>query len=183
MNRGSGVADGALGVLAGLLDGCHRVLKVARIVQSVEHAEHVHAVFGRLLDKLVDDLVVVVAVAQKVLATQQHLQPGVRQQLAESTQTLPWVFVEESDARIEGSSTPAFNGPEACHINVGTGINHVLHGHASGKQALMRVAEHELGNANLSWTHESNLCTFPEAFTDLGSKFHALTVFSHEAFT
>ena len=75
VNRGSGVADGALGVLAGLLDGCHRVLKVARIVQSVEHAEHVHAVFGRLLDKLVDDLVVVVAVAQKVLATQQHLQP------------------------------------------------------------------------------------------------------------
>ena len=44
----------------------------------------------------------------------------------------------------------------------------------------MRVAEHELGNANLSWTHESNLCTFPEAFTDLGSKFHTLTVFSHE---
>lgn len=149
MNRGSGVADGALGVLAGLLDGCHRVLKVARIVQSVEHPEHVHAVLGRLLDKLVDDLVVVVAVAQKVLATQQHLQPGVRQQLAESTQTLPWVFVEESDARIEGSSAPAFNGPEACRINVGTGINHVLHGHASGKQALMRVAEHELGNANL----------------------------------
>jgi hypothetical protein len=38
----------------------------------------------------------------------------------------PWVFVEESDARIEGSSAPAFNGPEACRINVGTGINQSL---------------------------------------------------------
>jgi hypothetical protein len=52
-----------------------------RVVQGVEDAEHVHAVLGGLVDEAVDDAVFVVAVAEQVLAAQQHLQARIGQQL------------------------------------------------------------------------------------------------------
>ena len=41
------------------------------ITQRVEHAEHVHAVLGRLVNKGFDHVIGIMAVAQQVLATQQ----------------------------------------------------------------------------------------------------------------
>ena len=126
VDRGGRVADRALGVLADALDGGHRVLEVAGIVEGVEDAEDVHAILGGLLDELVDDLVVVVTVTQQVLPTQQHLQTGVGHQLAEGAKPLPRVFIEETDAGIEGSSTPALDGPVASSVDVGASVDHVF---------------------------------------------------------
>ncbi len=154
VQRGDRVADGALRVLAGLLDGLHRVRHVARVVQCVEDAEDVHAVLRRLVDETLHHFILVVAVAQQVLAPQQHLQPGVGHQLAERPQTLPGVLVEEPDACIVGSTAPALDAPVAGLVDVLAGFDHVFHGHADRYQTLVSVAKDELGNTNGSLTHE-----------------------------
>ncbi len=153
VQRRDGVADGALGVLAGLLHRRHGLSHIARIVERIEDPEDVHAVLGGLLDEALDHAVLVVAVAQQVLATQQHLQLGVGQQLAEGAQPLPGILVEESDTGVVGRSAPAFNAPVPGGIDVGTGINHVLDGHSRGHQALVRVTQGELCHPNCSLTH------------------------------
>ena len=78
-----GVADGALRVLADLLDCGDGALHVAGVVQGIEDPEDVHAVFGGPLDEVVDDVVAIVAVAQQVLATQKHLQAALGKERAE----------------------------------------------------------------------------------------------------
>ena len=137
-------------MLAGLLYRSHRMLQVARIVHRVEDPEDVHTVLGRLADEPIDDLVVVVPVAEQVLPTQQHLQPGVGHQLAEGAQPLPRVFVKETDTAVVGGPAPAFDRPETSRIDVCASIHHVFHGHAGRHQALMGVPQHQLGDTHLA---------------------------------
>jgi hypothetical protein len=159
VERGDGVADGALGVLAGLLDRGHRAGHVAGVVEGVEDAEDVHAVLGGLLDELVDDVVLVVAIAEQVLPAQQHLQLAVGHQFAERPQPLPGIFVQESDASVVGRAAPTLDAPIACSVDVGTRINHVFHGHASRHEALVRVAQRNFGHTDGSWAHDFHRAT------------------------
>ena len=156
VQRRDGVADRALGVLAGLLDRLHRVRHVARIVQRVEDTEDIHAVLGGLVHEPVDDLVVVVAVAEQVLATQQHLQARVRHQFAEGPQPHPGILIEVSNTRIVGSATPALDAPVAGLVNVLASLDHVFECHTDRNEALVSVAEGDLGNTNGSLTHGSH---------------------------
>ena len=137
-------------MLADVLDRSHSVLEVTGVIQCVEYAENVHAVLRGLLDELINHHVLVVAVTQKVLATQQHLQAGIRHQLAEGTQALPRVLVEEADAGVKSGATPALDTPETSLVEVLTGPNHVLHGHASSHERLVSVAQGDFRDTNLS---------------------------------
>ncbi len=157
VQRADGVADRALGVLAGTAHGGDGVLQVADVVQGVEHAEHVHAVLGGLVDEAVDHAVLVMAVAEQVLAAQQHLQARVGQQAAESAQALPGVLVEEADAGVEGGAAPALDRPVAGAVDVLARGDHVFEGHAGGEQALVRVAQGEFGDVDDAG-HVVSLC-------------------------
>jgi hypothetical protein len=108
-------------VLAVAAHGLDGVRHVAQVVEGVEDAEHVHAVFGRTVDEAVHHRVFVVAVAQQVLPTQQHLQARIGHQRAEGSQALPRVFVQEADAGVEGGAAPAFHRPVAGGVDVGAG--------------------------------------------------------------
>ena len=148
VQRADGIADRALGVLAGAAHRGDGALQVADVVQGVEHAEHVHAVFGGLVDEAVDDAVFVVTVAEQVLAAQQHLQARIGQQPVEGAQAFPGVFVEEADAGVEGGAAPAFDRPVAGAVDVFAGGDHVFQGHAGGEQALVGVAQGEFGDVD-----------------------------------
>ena len=104
-----GVANGALGVLAVAAHGLHRLADVANVVERIKDAKHIHAVLSRLVDKTVHHTVFVMAVAEQVLAAQQHLQARVGQQGAEGAQALPRVFIEKSDAGVKGGAAPALH--------------------------------------------------------------------------
>ncbi|PVI31763.1 hypothetical protein C4874_24275, partial [Salmonella enterica subsp. enterica serovar Carrau] len=67
---------------------------IARVVHGIKHAEHVHAVFHRAFDKTLHHVIGVVAVAEQVLATQQHLQRGFGHGFFEFAQAQPRVFAE-----------------------------------------------------------------------------------------
>lgn len=141
-----GVGDGALGVLAGSLDRFDGHTQVTHVVHGVEDTEHVNTIDRGLGDEGLDHVVAVVAVAQQVLATQQHLQAGVRQGGAQLAQTLPRVFLEEAHAGVEGRATPDFQRPVAHLVELVADRQHVFGAHAGGQQGLVGVAQDCVGD-------------------------------------
>ncbi len=93
MHGAEGVAHRGLTSAAVFLCSLNGSLHIARIVQRVEDADDIDAVFDGLLHEKIDHVVGVVLVAQNVLPAQEHLQLRVRQRLAQSAQTLPRIFV------------------------------------------------------------------------------------------
>ena len=146
VQRTDRVADSSLRVLARFFNGGDSALYVADIVQRVEHAEDVHAVVRGARYAAVHDRVFIMTIAKEILAAQKHLQAAVRQQFAEGTQAFPGIFVEKTDACIEGRAAPTFHTPEASFINVSTDGEHVFQRHSCGQEALMGISEDELGD-------------------------------------
>jgi len=108
VHRAGGVGDGALGVLASLAHGFDGSVQVAWVVHGIEDTEHVHAVFGGTIDKPLYHIIRVMAVAQQVLAAQQHLLRGVGHGLLELADAVPGVFAQVTDTGIKGSAAPGF---------------------------------------------------------------------------
>src|SRR5690606_36642527 len=113
LHRAGGVADGALGMLAGRLDRRDGGAEVASVVHRVEDAEHVDAVDRRHGDEGAHHVITVMAVAEQVLAAQQHLQAGIGQRGAQLAQALPGIFLDEAYAGVKGGATPDFQFPVA----------------------------------------------------------------------
>ena len=108
-----GVGDGAGGhcaLLHSFLDGD---LEVVGVVECIEYADYVDAVFDRGANEAAHYIVGVVLVAEDVLAAQKHLELGVGHLCADLAQTLPRILAQKTQADIEGSAAPAFNGVES----------------------------------------------------------------------
>ena len=142
MNRADGVRHRRLQGLAGALDRVHGGFHVADVVHGVEYAEDVDAVLCGLLHEGLDGVVGVVAVADDVLAAQQHLQSGIGHGRADQSQALPGTFVKVTQAGVEGGSAPHLYRPESDLVDLRRDGQHVLGAHARGQQGLMRVPEH-----------------------------------------
>ena len=134
-------------MLALLFDGLERGFQVARVVHRIEYAEHIDAVDRSALDKLFHHVIGIVAVAQQVLPTQQHLLAGVGHGFLQLTDALPRVFTQITDARIEGRPTPGLHGPEANLIELGRDGQHILQAHAGGQDGLVGVTQHHIGDS------------------------------------
>ena len=144
MDRALGVADaaGCDGALGGVLfRGLEGGFDVAEVVEGVKDADDVDAVFDAQLDKLLHHVVVVVLVAQQVLAAQKHLQAGVRHVFADVPQTLPGVFSQIAQAGVEGGSAPALHAVIAGLVHLGQNAGVVGVGQAGGHEGLVRVAK------------------------------------------
>ncbi len=118
------------------------------VVHGVEDAEHVHAVFDGALDEALHHVIGVVAVAEQVLAAEQHLQRGLRHGLFELAQADPGVLAEEADAGVKGGAAPAFKGPVARVIEGGRNGEHIVEAQAGGEKGLVGVAQDDIGNGN-----------------------------------
>ena len=115
-----------LGVLAVLLHRTQCRFQITWIVHRIEHAEHVDAVDRSALDKLLHHIVGIVAIAQQVLPTQQHLLARVGHGFLQLTDALPRILAEVADTGIERCSTPALNRPEPDLVELGGYRQHVL---------------------------------------------------------
>ena len=124
-----------------LLDGLERSLQIAEIVQGVEDADDVDAVLDGQLDELLDHVVVVVLVAQQVLAAQQHLQAGVGHMLLDVAQPLPGILAQIAEAGIEGGAAPALDGVIAGLVHGFEDVLIVGIGQAGGHQGLVGVTQ------------------------------------------
>ena len=105
---------------------------VADVVQRIENAEDIDAVFDRQTHELAHHIIGVVAVSHQVLAAQQHLQARVLDPLPDGLEALPGVFVEETYAAVEGSAAPDLEREEAHLVQLAQDIQHVAGAHAGG---------------------------------------------------
>jgi hypothetical protein len=135
------VGDRALEVRSGLLDGTRRHLDVARVVERVEHAEHVDAVTMGRLHEALDDLVGVVPVPDQVLAPEEHLQGRLLHVLLDDAEPVPGVLIQEAQCGVERGATPDLEGPVAHLVHLVEDGDHVRDVHPRRPERLVRVSQ------------------------------------------
>ena len=143
------VGDRTLRVTTVLLDGCYGLLEVARIVQSIEHAEDVHPVLAGKGYEAFDDIVRIVLVAKDVLTAQKHLKRCLGTRLLDEAQTFPRIFAQESHAHVKRGSAPALQRIVAGLVDLRGDGKNVIGAHARSPERLVRVAKRGVGDANL----------------------------------
>ena len=154
VERTGGVTDGPLRMLAGTFDGRNRRVTL-RTSFRASNTRNTSIPFGRgALDESIDDRVFVVAVAEQILPSQQHLEPRIGHQATESPQPLPGILVQKADARVERGAAPALDRPESGAVEVLARGHHVFERHARGHEALVGIAENQLGEVDGLLGHE-----------------------------
>ena len=144
-----GDAAGRDGVLGGvLLGGLERGGDVAEVVQCVEDTQDVDAVLDGQFDELLDDIVMVVLVAEQVLAAQQHLQLGVGHGLADIAQSLPRILAQIAQAGIERRAAPAFHGVIAGLVHFGQDLGKIGIRKTGRHQRLVGITKDSFSNLN-----------------------------------
>lgn len=142
------VTDSTFNNTTCLLGGVDTELHVFDIVQRIEHSENVQTVLDGLLGEVVNGVVGVRSVTNSVGTSNQGLQRDVWNQLSQSSQTVPRVFVQESHSDIEGGTTPTLQG-----ISVGesvTGllgnVGHVDRSHSGSQEGLVGISPGRVHN-------------------------------------
>ena len=146
VDGGHGIAEGGLHLPAVFPGGLDGLLQIAHVVERVENADDVNAVFNALGAERVHHVVGIVLVTQNVLAAEQHLQLGVLHMLADGAQTLPRVLVQKTHAGIEGGAAPALQRIVADGVQRFQRGQHVLNGHAGGRLGLVGVTQDGVGD-------------------------------------
>ena len=150
MHRADGIADGDFAVAAVLLGGLDRLLKVAQVVQRVKNTDDINAVLDGLLNELIHHVVRIMLVAEDVLTTEQHLQLRVGHRLAQRTQTLPRILVQEAHAGVKRRASPAFQRIVANLIQLVRDRQHFIQTHTGSRLGLMRIAQNGIGDQHLA---------------------------------
>ncbi|GAR61738.1 hypothetical protein NGUA15_03533 [Salmonella enterica] len=148
MGRAGGVRERALGVCAVAAHRLQGGFHIARVVHGVEDAEHVHAVFDSALSEAFHHVIGVVAVAEQVLAAQQHLQGGFGHGLFKLAQADPRVLAEKTDAGVKGGAAPALQRAVAHVVELSGNRQHIVKTQAGGEQGLVGVTQDDVGNGN-----------------------------------
>ena len=144
-----GDAAGRDGVFGGIFLGRLKCGgDVAEVVQCVEDTQDVDAVLDGQFDELLDDIVMVVLVAEQVLATQQHLQLGVGHGLADIAQSLPRILAQIAQAGIERRAAPAFHGVIAGLVHLGQDIGKIGIRKTGRHQRLVGITKDSFSNLN-----------------------------------
>jgi hypothetical protein len=145
VDRADRIGHRGLGDAAVLLDALHSLLKISGVVERVEDPDDVDAVFDRLLDEAVQNVIRIVFITQDILAAQQHLQLRIGKRLSQRAKPLPRVLVEEPHARVERRTAPHFQRPVADTVEYRAGRQHVFRAHACSGLRLMRVPQYRIG--------------------------------------
>ena len=144
-----GDAAGRDGVLGGvLLGGLERGGDVAEVVQRVEDTQDVDAVLDGQLDELLDDVVMIVLVAEQVLAAKQHLQLGVGHGLADIAQSLPGILAQVTQAGVERRAAPAFHRIVAGLVHFRQDIGKIGIRKTGRHQRLVGITKDSFSNLN-----------------------------------
>ena len=140
MHRAYGVAHCAFADAAVFFGGSDGLFKVFDVIEGVENADNVNAVFDAEANEFVHDVVGIVFVTQNVLTSEQHLKFAVRHGFSQSAQPFPRVFVQKAQACVEGCAAPAFNAVVAHFVDGFCNRQHFRQLHTSCRLRLMRVS-------------------------------------------
>ena len=116
-------------------------------IERIEDAENVDALGVSFTDEFNDDIIGIRGVTHGVCAAQEHLKANIGNALAENTQPVPRIFMQEAHGSIERRASPHFQAEEL-RQSLGHGIRggeQIVRAHARGHQRLVRVAKSRVG--------------------------------------
>ena len=108
MYRTGGIRKRALGMRTLFFHRGYCLEQITRIIHGIEHPEHIHTIGHGPLNKFINNIIRIMAVAKQVLPAQQHLLAGVGHGFFQGTQTLPRIFAKKANAGIKCRTTPGF---------------------------------------------------------------------------
>ena len=88
----------------------HSNFDVAQIVERIEDADDVNAVFHTLAHEFTHDVIRIMLIAQQVLAPEKHLQLGVWAGFTDGAQPFPRILAQIAKAGVECGAAPALKG-------------------------------------------------------------------------
>ena len=148
MERSNCIGNCHLNMLSCLFCSFCGTLKIARVVAGIKNAENIDSVFCGSFNKLVNNIICVVAVSQKILSAQKHHNLIIWKSSMKLAKTLPRIFIQKADTRVISCSAPAFNSPVADFINHSASRKHISSCHACGMQRLMGITQNKFRNSN-----------------------------------
>ena len=151
------VGNGALEPTAACLNSLGVIDDIANIVQRIEHAKDLNAVFFRACDKTVHDVFGIVLISHEVLTAREHGQIGIGHVGFDGSQTLPRVLIEKTQTCVKRRATPRFNGPIPNLVHFRQDGQHIAELHAGSPQALLAVAD---GGVHQLQTRHASPLTF-----------------------
>ena len=178
MDRARRVGYRALEVCTGFLDLIHRPGHVPDIVQGIEHPENINAVFIGCRDEFVDNIIRIMAVSDKVLPPQQHLDGRLPEFGLECPETIPWIVIQKPDTGIERSAAPRFDRKEPAVIDLPRQRKHILCPESRCDQRLVRIAQRRVSDQDFlrrCSAHRGNLRRDSKIICSL-SKIHRYSI-------
>ena len=144
--------------MSALLLGClNSGLKVSDIIQAVKNTDNINSVSDGFLYKVRNHIVRVMIVSKDVLATEQHLELCVLETGSQFSESLPRIFLQETQAGIKSSAAPAFYRVVANFIHFVNDRKHLISRHSCCKERLMRITKNGLNDLNRLFL---NFCHF-----------------------
>ena len=126
-----------------------RGLDVAQVIERIEDADDVHAVFHALAHEAAHRIIRIMMVAEQILPAQQHLQLGMLHMRFDLAQALPRVFVQIAQAAVEGRAAPAFDRMIAGLVHLVEDSLEIVKRHTGCDQRLLRIAQYGFGDMHL----------------------------------
>ena len=155
VNRALGVADTAAGDGTGsrIFLGSHQGgFKVAEIVQGIENTDDINTVLDTELNEFLNDVIMIVLVSQKVLATEQHLKTRIGHVLADVPQSFPRILSQISEAGVKGGAAPALDRVIPGFVHRGEDFLEIRVRQTGSHQRLICIAHYRFGK--LYFSHE-----------------------------
>ena len=121
-------------MLSGLFCGLCGPFHIAGVIAGIKNAEHADSILSSLFNELVNHIVGIVAVSQKILCTEKHHNLAVGKSSMELSKALPRILIQKTDAGVIGCSTPSLDGPVADFVNHTTSRKHIGSGHTGCMQ-------------------------------------------------
>ena len=146
MHRADGVVHLHVGLSPELLDRLGGHLDVPKVVGGLEHPEDGNAVLHRLLDELADGSVRIGSIGEDVLAPQEHLKFGIGHDLLDSSQSLPRIFLQVSQADVKAGPSPYLHRIEATVVQGRAEGEKVIRGNSRGELAMLAIPRGQVRN-------------------------------------
>ena len=132
-------------------------LKVSDIIQAVKNTDNINTICDGFLYKVLNHIICIMIVSKDILTTEQHLELRVLESSSQFSESLPRIFLQETQAGIKSSAAPAFYCVVANFIHFVNDRKHLISRHSCCKERLMRITKNGLNDLNRLFL---NFCHF-----------------------
>ena len=109
-------------------------LKITDIIQAVKNTDNINSVCHRFLHEILYHIICIGTIAQNILSAEEHLKLCVFESVAEFSQSVPRIFLQETKRCVKCRASPALYCMVADFIHLVDDREHLFCCHSGGNQ-------------------------------------------------